>query len=86
MDKSFKPTNEYVARKPCGCVVGLMAVIPGRERETAKEVAAWIRDGLTVTYISRDSDEFTTVIDHFGETCPKCQVEKQDTLFGNSSA
>ena len=40
----------YVATVPgCGCVVATTVDAPEYARDTAKEVAAWVRDGLTIS-------------------------------------
>lgn len=38
----------YVGRKACGCLVTVAVDKPQWKRETAKSVAEWMRDGLTV--------------------------------------
>lgn len=38
----------YIGQKPCGCVVAAAVDIPECRKETAKDVAEWIRSGLTV--------------------------------------
>ena len=38
----------YVALKACGCCVAAIVDNPERRQDTAKEVASWLRDGLTV--------------------------------------
>ena len=42
-----KPTHVYVARKDCGCVIGLVTDM--RDKRTGKHVAEFIADGLVVT-------------------------------------
>ena len=42
-----KPTHVFVARKDCGCVVGL--VTDTRDKRTGKHVAEFIAAGLAVT-------------------------------------
>lgn len=60
-----KPDFEYIAKKrDCGCVVAICADLPGNERETAKDVAAWIRAGLIVERISHD--QVAAALEHFG--------------------
>lgn len=41
------PRMAYVGRKKCGCCVAAV-VIDGELKRTAKEIAAWVRSGLTV--------------------------------------
>jgi hypothetical protein len=64
-----KPTHEYVATAKCGCVVALIAVIPGEEKETAKEVSSLIRSGCTIELIERESDNFKQAVKTFGHHC-----------------
>ncbi len=40
---------DYVATKPCGCIVGLCADMKGCEKDTASMVSEWIRKGLSVS-------------------------------------
>lgn len=47
-----KPTHDYIGRKKCGCVVAAVVDMPGFEKETAKTVAEFIRDGLTIERIA----------------------------------
>lgn len=44
----------YVASKPCGCSVAAAFDDDRFKRETAESVAEWIRDGLTVRFLSDD--------------------------------
>lgn len=46
-----RPTHDYIGLKPCGCVVVVIADIPGAEKITAREVADLIREGLKVERI-----------------------------------
>ena len=42
-------TDTYIAVKPtCGHMVACIVDIPDHARDTAKEVAAWIKDGLRI--------------------------------------
>jgi hypothetical protein len=41
-------TMAYAARKSCGCLVACTVDLPKYAKDTAKDVAKWIRDGLTV--------------------------------------
>lgn len=38
----------YVGVKPCGCAVAACVDRPEFAKDTAKTIARWIRDGLTV--------------------------------------
>lgn len=42
-----KPTHVYVARKDCGCVIGLVTDL--RDKSTGEGVAEFIGDGYTVS-------------------------------------
>lgn len=42
------PTGTYIAIKPCGCVVAACVDRPVYQKETAKALAKWVRDGLTI--------------------------------------
>lgn len=55
-----KPKGVYVARKRCGCVVGLVTDLAVSKKETAKAVAQFIREGLYVTHV--DWDVYTLTI------------------------
>lgn len=67
-----KPTHDYIGRAPCGCVVTLIADIPGLENETGRYVGAMIAKGLTIERIPRDSDAFRAIIAAgIGHTCPQ---------------
>jgi hypothetical protein len=41
-----RPTHVYVARKDCGCVIGLVADL--RDKSTGEHVSEFIGDGLIV--------------------------------------
>jgi hypothetical protein len=72
MAKKFiyqKPTHEYIATAKCGCVVGVLSDLKGYEKETAKEVADFIKKGCAVNRVLRDSDEFKNALDNFGHYC-----------------
>lgn len=38
----------YMGREACGHVVAVMVDNPAHKRDTAREIARWIRDGLTI--------------------------------------
>lgn len=45
------PTTEaktYLARNPCGCICGAVVDAPEHKRDTAREIAAWLRLGCTI--------------------------------------
>jgi len=64
-----KPTDNYIATAKCGCTVGLIAVIPGYEKDTAKKVADFIKSGCLVRLVERESDEFKYAVNNFGHHC-----------------
>lgn len=47
-------TREATARRPAGCVVAASVEAPGMEAANAKEVARWIKGGLTVERVPVD--------------------------------
>jgi len=38
----------YVGIKDCGCAVAAMVINSEHKKENAKEIAKWIREGLTI--------------------------------------
>jgi hypothetical protein len=70
-----KPTHDYIATAKCGCIVGLIADIQGTEKETAKEVANFIKQGCKVERVNRDSEQFKTAIANFGHHCEPKQMK-----------
>jgi len=48
--------------------------MPDRKKETAKEVAFFIKSGCTVKHISRSSDEFKQALENFGHQCQPEQL------------
>jgi len=42
----------YVGTKPCGCTVAAMVISPKWAKDTAREVAKWIRAGYSVDKVS----------------------------------
>ena len=40
--------ESYVGIKPCGCAVAAVVDRPEWAKDTAKDVARWVRDGLRV--------------------------------------
>jgi hypothetical protein len=45
----------YIAVEPCGCVTGAVVDAPGRPREVAKDVAAFVRQGSAVERVPVES-------------------------------
>lgn len=69
----------YVARcKGCGHIVAAAMDEPAYAKDNAKEVARWMRDGLTIERVGTD-----TIRTYLHEcTCPAKVEAKQDALFG----
>ena len=44
-----KPKGVYIGRKPCGCCIAAAADLG--DEGTARAVAEWIKDGLTITHV-----------------------------------
>jgi len=42
----------YIARRDCGCIVAATVDTPDHKRETAKDVASWVREGLDVSRVA----------------------------------
>lgn len=66
----------YIGRKSCGCVVAAYVDDPERRKDTAKEVASWIRDGLTVEHVT-----VTYANEQFKWDCPHKPIQAQMSLF-----
>lgn len=45
------PSHDYVGRKPCGCVVAIVADLG--DKETGQNVAELIKDGLIIDRLPR---------------------------------
>lgn len=45
-------THAYIARKPCGCVVGATVDEPQRTGHTSQVVAEWILRGMAVERVT----------------------------------
>lgn len=62
------PNTEYsyVGYAPCGCMKAAIIDDPARPREVAREVASWIRSGLTVERVKHQivRDNFVGVCGH----------------------
>lgn len=48
MSMENEPTHAYMGARPCGCACALLVDNPEHKREVAKDVASWIRSGLTI--------------------------------------
>jgi hypothetical protein len=44
----------YIARKSCGCIVGVVADDPNQRRRTARRTSEWIEAGFTVERVTDD--------------------------------
>ena len=44
--------NVYIATGVCGKLVGATAIIPKFKKETAKDVAGWLRVGFEITRVT----------------------------------
>ena len=44
----------YIARKECGCIVAATMDSAAHRVEVARDVAAWIRKGLTIERVESD--------------------------------
>lgn len=76
-DTSKRTDYSYIGRLPCGCVVAV--TVDYGDKDTATDVAEFIKDGLTVERVTHDyvRENFVTE-DH----CPHYAVKpKQQPLF-----
>jgi hypothetical protein len=64
-----KPTHEYIATAKCGCIVALIAILPGSEKEIAREVSDLIKHGCTIELAEFGSDKMRQAINNFGHHC-----------------
>jgi hypothetical protein len=44
----------YIGKKSCGCIVAACVDNPEHKREIARNLAEWIRDGLTIERVTCD--------------------------------
>jgi len=80
------PTHAYIARKECGCCIGVASDIASYPRGTAEGVASFIKEGLTVervtweVYREQVSKELTFM------QCPHKPVQpaKEPELFDDA--
>lgn len=49
----------YVGRCKCGSIVAAVVDVPGQEKDTAKDVAGFIKDGLKVEQMETDQVRVT---------------------------
>ncbi len=52
-DEERRSLKIYVAMKPCGCVVAAAVDNPEHKKDTAKDIAKWVRDGLTIQRLDK---------------------------------
>ncbi len=69
--KINRPTHAYIGRKPCGCVV--CVCIDAHDKDTAKSVAEYIREGLAVERVPFGTPEYSEMINHLG--CEHVETE-----------
>ena len=55
----------YIGRKSCDCVVCAIVDMPDHKGDVAREVARWIKEGLTVERVTLDYAR-----EHFVTECP----------------
>lgn len=72
----------YIGRKPCGCIVCVIADEPGMRNEVAKFVAKWIKEGLTVERVTHEYVRQNWV----GMDCPHTPESAQLPLFDEVTA
>lgn len=68
---SNKPTHVYIARKECGCCVGLVTDL--RNKSTGQSVGEFIGDGLTVDRVDWKTYQEICKEETF-MTCPHGQM------------
>ena len=76
---SNTPDRVYIGRKACGCCIAAAADLG--DDGTARAVAEWINDKLTITSV--DWDLYTETIVHEATfmNCPHGKVQPQPALF-----
>lgn len=52
-DEAYRKLPIYCAMKSCGCVVAAVTDNPDHKKETAKDIAKWIRAGLTIQRLDK---------------------------------
>jgi hypothetical protein len=61
-------THVYVGRLACGCMVAARSDTPGEPKRVAKDVAKFMRQGMTVDRMPLQA--FRESTEPFGCTCP----------------
>ena len=71
----------YIGRKVCGCVVAVIVDSDEHRKDTAREIAAWMRDGLTIERVTvANARELVRFCTH--DTAPKPRQRRgQPALF-----
>lgn len=49
---SDAPHDCYIGRGSCGCVIAACVDIPACKKDTARDIASWIKQGMTVERVS----------------------------------
>jgi hypothetical protein len=44
----------YIGKKECGCIVAAFVDNPEHKKDIAREIAKWIKDGLTIERVTDD--------------------------------
>lgn len=71
-----KPT--YIGRMPCGCVMAMLAPDGMPRAATAKKLAEWVRDGMTI-----ENKTVSWVREHGFEKCEMHRGKpQQQHMFG----
>lgn len=70
----------YIGRADCGCVVACMVDRLTDRKGLAKEIASWIRMGLTVEHVTVDYAN-----EHFTWECSHKPEKAQLSLFGEEA-
>lgn len=65
-------TEFYIAKKSCGCVVVASVIDDRWRKETAMDVAVWIKDGYTVEHVDAE---------YVRLNLKSCKCGKQEELF-----
>ncbi|HSZ58659.1 MAG TPA: hypothetical protein VK797_23525 [Tepidisphaeraceae bacterium] len=83
-----KPDDQtfcYIGRRSCGCICCVTIDDTEHRKETAKDIAEWIRSGLS---IERMTVAQAKADPHFFKHCPLCERRKPDVqvpLFEGAS-
>lgn len=72
MKPNSRPTHVYVARKDCGCCIGIASDM--RDRETGEGVAEWIGDGYTVDRVDWNTYRESVCKEETFMSCPHGQL------------